>query len=106
LREVFGEAPVQRCIRHKERNVLPHLPERERPPVKRRLRAAWAEADHGRARERLRALAADLEHSHPGAAGSLREGLEETLTLTRLGISGSLKRTLESTQPLRVDDRV
>ena len=54
---------------------------------------------HGRARERLRALAADLEHSHPGAAGSLREGLEETLTLTRLGISGSLKRTLESTNP-------
>ena len=99
IRQVFGEAPVQRCIRHKERNVLAHLPERDRPPVKRRLRAAWAEADHGRARERLRALAADLEHSHPGAAGSLREGLEETLTLTRLGISGSLKRTLESTNP-------
>src|SRR3954447_20422634 len=78
IRQVFGEAPVQRCIRHKERNVLAHLPERDRPPVKRRLRAAWAEADHGRAREQLRALAADLEHSHPGAPGSLREGLEET----------------------------
>ena len=76
-----------------------HLAERDRPPVKRRLRAAWAEADHGRARERLRALAADLDRSHPGAAGSLREGLEETLTLTRLGIGGSLKRTLESTNP-------
>lgn len=99
IRQVFGEAPVQRCIRHKERNVLEHLAERDRPPVKRRLRAAWAEHDHGRARERLRALAADLDRSHPGAAGSLREGLEETLTLTRLGISGSLKRTLESTNP-------
>jgi len=99
IRQVFGEAPVQRCIRHKERNVLEHLPERDRPPVKRRLRAAWAEADHGRARERLRALAAELEHSHPGAAGSLREGLEETLTLTRMGITGSLKRTLASTNP-------
>lgn len=99
IRSVFGEAPVQRCIRHKERNVLGHLAERDRPPVKRRLRAAWAEPDHGRARERLRALAADLDRSHPGAAGSLREGLEETLTLTRLGISGSLKRTLESTNP-------
>jgi len=99
IRQVFGEAPVQRCIRHKERNVLDHLPERDRPPVKRRLRAAWAEADHGRARERLRALAADLDRSHPGAAGSLREGLEETLTLTQLGIGGSLKRTLESTNP-------
>ena len=97
IRQVFGGAPVQRCIRDKERNVLEHLAERDRPRVKRRLRAAWAEADHGRARERLRALAADLEHGHPGAAGSLREGLEETLTLTRLGISGSLKRTLEST---------
>ena len=99
IRQVFGEAPVQRCIRHKERNVLEHLAERDRPPVKRRLRAAWAETDHGRARERLRALAADLDRSHPGAAGSLREGLEETLTLTRLGIGGSLKRTLESTNP-------
>ena len=99
IRQVFGEAPVQRCIRHKERNVLEHLAERDRPPVKRRLRTAWAEADHGRARERLRALAADLDRSHPGAAGSLREGLEETLTLTRLGIGGSLKRTLESTNP-------
>jgi transposase-like protein len=99
IRQVFGEAPVQRCIRHKERNVLEHLAERDRPPVKRRLRVAWAETDHGRARERLRALAADLDRSHPGAAGSLREGLEETLTLTRLGIGGNLKRTLESTNP-------
>ena len=48
IRQVFGEAPVQRCIRHKERNVLEHLAERDRPPVKRRLRTAWAEADHGR----------------------------------------------------------
>ncbi len=99
IRNVFGEAPVQRCVRHKERNVLAHLPERDRPVVKRRLRAAWAEPDHGRARERLRALAGELDRTHPGAAGSLREGLEETLTLTRLGVGGSLKRTLESTNP-------
>ncbi len=44
-------------------------------------------------------LAQELERSHPGAAGSLREGLEETLTVTRLGIRTSLKRTLESTNP-------
>ncbi len=99
IRSVFGEAPVQRCVRHKERNVVGHLPERDRPPVQRRLRAAWAEPDHGRAGERLRALASELERTHPGAAGSLREGLEETLTLTRLGITGTLKRTLESTNP-------
>ena len=99
IRNVFGEAPVQRCLRHKERNVLDHLPERERPAVKQRLRRAWALDDHDRALEQLRALARELERSYPGSAGSLREGMEETLTLTRLGVGGNLKRTLESTNP-------
>jgi putative transposase len=100
IRTVFGErAPVQRCVRHKERNVLDHLPERDRPAVKRRLRRAWAESDHARALDGLRALAAELDRSHPGAAASLREGMEETLTLTRLAIRGNLKATLESTNP-------
>ena len=100
IRDVFGQdAPVQRCIRHKERNVLEHLPQRGRPPLKRRLRQAWANPDHKRALDQLHALAAELERSHPGAAGSLHEGLEETLSLTRLGIRGNLKRTLESTNP-------
>jgi transposase-like protein len=99
INAVFGTTPIQRCIRHKERNVLEHLPERDRPAVKRRLRAAWAEPDHSRALERLQTLAGELDRTHPGAAGSLREGLEETLTLTRLKISGPLKRTLESTNP-------
>lgn len=99
IRAVFGEAPVQRCVRHKERNVLDHLPEREPPAVKQRLRRAWAADDHGRALDQLQALAAELDRSYPGAAGSLREGMEETLTLTRLGVTGSLKRTLESTNP-------
>src|SRR2546428_3533649 len=48
IRSVFGEAPVQRCVRHKERNVLDHLPERDRPAVKQRLRRAWALEDHDR----------------------------------------------------------
>ena len=99
IRNVFGEAPVQRCVRHKERNVTDHLPERERPTVKLRLRRAWALDDHTRALDQLRQLAGELERTYPGAAGSLREGLEETLTLTRLGVTGSLKRTLESTNP-------
>ena len=97
IRSVFGEVPVQRCVRHKERNVLEHLPERDRPLVKQRLRRAWALDDHARALDQLRQLAHDLEHTHPGAAGSLREGMEETLTLIRLGVTGSLKRTLQST---------
>jgi putative transposase len=94
-----GSTPVQRCVRHKERNVLDHLPERDRPPVKQRLRRAWARDDHERALDELRSLAGELERSHPGAAASLREGLEETLTLQRLGIRGSLKQTLASTNP-------
>ena len=65
---VFGPVPVQRCVRHKERNVLDHLPERDRPAVKRRLRAAWKLTAHDAAIERLEALAAELAHSHPGAA--------------------------------------
>ncbi len=98
--EVFGPVPVQRCVRHKERNVLDHLPERDRPAVKTRLRRAWASDNHALALDGLRTLASELEHSHPGAAASLAEGLEETLTLTRLGISGRLKKTLASTNPI------
>jgi transposase-like protein len=97
VRAVFGEVPVQRCIRHKERNVMGHLAERDRPQVKARLRRAWAETDHARALEQLRVLAGELDRTHPGAAGSLREGMDETLTVIRLGIRGKLRRTLEST---------
>jgi putative transposase len=99
IRSVFGEVPVQRCVRHKERGVLDHLPERDRPAVKMRLRRAWAESDHDRALAQLQLLAQELERSHPGAAGSLQEGMAETLTLIRLGIGGRLRRTLQSTNP-------
>src|SRR5204862_1835053 len=93
------EVPVQRCVRHKERNVIRHLAERDRPPVLARLRRAWAETDYDRALEQLTRLASELDRAHPGAAASLREGMEETLTVIRLGIKGKLKRTLESTNP-------
>jgi putative transposase len=100
IRQVFGdEVPVQRCVPHKERNVLELLPERDRPPIKRRLTQAWQETDHGKALEQLKRLAVELEYDHPGAAASLREGMEETLTITRLRITGKLKRTLQSTNP-------
>jgi transposase-like protein len=100
VNEVFGPVPVQRCVRHKERNVLDHLPERDRPAVKSRLRKAWASENHQQALDGLRLLASELDRSHPGAASSLLEGLEETLTLTRLGIRGKLKTTLQSTNPI------
>jgi len=79
--------------------VLEHLAERDRPTVKRRLRRAWKLDDHDKALADLQLLAGELDRSHPGAASSLREGLEETLTLTRLRITGKLKATLESTNP-------
>jgi putative transposase len=100
IRQVFGnDVPVQRCVQHKERNVLDHLPERDREPVKLKLRRAWKETDHDRALEQLNTLALELDHAHPGAAASLREGMEETLTVTRLGVTGKLKLTLQSTNP-------
>jgi hypothetical protein len=65
-----------------------------------KLRNAWADPDHARALASLKALAAQLEKVHPDAAGSLREGMQETLTLTRLGVTGALRRTLSSTTPI------
>ena len=98
--QVFGErAPCQRCIRHKERNVLDHLAEGDREIVKRRLRGAWALDDHRVATQRLEVLARELARSDPGAAASLREGLAETVTVQRLGASEQLRSTLASTNP-------
>lgn len=97
----FAEyALIQRCRVHKRRNVLDHLPERERTFIGRKLDRAWVEPDADRAEAELRALARHLEARHPGAAASLREGLEETLTVTRLGLPPNLLRTFKSTNPI------
>jgi transposase-like protein len=98
--QVLGPVPVQRCVHHKERNVLDHLPEADRDLVRRRLRVAWKSNDHELALAGLTKLADELAHSHPGAAASLREGLAETLTLQRLGCHEQLRRTLASTNPI------
>ena len=79
--------------------MLDHLPERDRDTVKRRLRQGWQETDHDIALEQLTALALELDRPHPGAAASLREGMEETLTVIRLGVTAKLQRTLQSTNP-------
>ena len=76
-----------------------HVPERDRQATKARLRRAWKETSHESALEQLNTLALELDHAHPGAAASLREGMEETLTVTRLGLTGKLKLTLQSTNP-------
>ena len=101
IKDVFGEhALCHRCHRHKERNVLDLLPEAERPRILGRIRGAWAPADVHEAEEKLEALACELERSWPDAAGSLREGMPETLTLMSLGIDGKLAKTLSSTNPV------
>jgi len=100
IKDVFGEhALVHRCHRHKERNVTDLLPERDRDAVRARMRAAWQMTDAELAQQRLELLAAELDRTWPDAAGSLREGMPETLTLMRLGISGQLAKTLCSTNP-------
>jgi putative transposase len=100
IKDVFGEhALVHRCHRHKERNVTDLLPERDRPTIVARIRGAWALMDADLAEQRLKLLASELERTWPDAAGSLREGLPETLTLMRLGIHGQLAKTLCSTNP-------
>jgi len=97
----FGTyAVIHRCREHKRRNVLEHLPQTERMFVSRKLNKAWSEPDARRAEAQLRALAKHLETKHPGAAASLLEGLEETLTVTRLGLNGSLLDTFKSTNPI------
>src|SRR5215203_4243444 len=63
------------------------------------MRAAWALTDPELARQRLELLASELDRTWPDAAGSLREGMHDTLTLMRLGITGKLATTLCSTNP-------
>ncbi len=101
VRDVFGDqAVIARCRVHKERNILDHLPEAERPWVRRKLRAAWANPNADQAQAALKALAGQLERVNPDAAASLREGLAETLTVTRLGVTGALLKTVMSTNPV------
>lgn len=101
VKDIFGDsAAVQRCQVHKKRNVLDHLPESERPVISRQMTLAYREFDEDAALKMLNLLAHNLEYKYPSAAASLREGLEETLTVHRLKIPGLLRRTLCSTNPI------
>jgi len=98
--DVFDRPVIQRCQLHKIRNVRDRLPERLRPVVTARMRRAYHADSVLAAEAELTALAAELERTHPGAAGSLREGLTETLTVLRLGVPPTLARSLRSTNPI------
>jgi putative transposase len=96
--DTFGErALIHRCHQHKKRNVTDALPERIRASVRSAMNQAYATRDPKRARRLLENLARRLESAHPGAAGSLREGLEETLAVMRLELPETLERVLSST---------
>jgi putative transposase len=98
--EVFDHPIIQRCQLHKLRNVTDRLPDAVASTVAKRMRAAYRNPDSLIAQAELEALARELDRSHPGAAGSLREGLAETLTITRLGVPPTLARTLRSTNTI------
>jgi putative transposase len=101
VRKVFGEqALIQRCTLHKRRNVADHLPEREKELVDRKLVRAFTHPDPDLGLRAARELATSLQRTHPSAAASVREGLEEMFTVRRLGLSDALERTLTTTNPV------
>ena len=95
--DVLDHPVIQRCQLHKIRNVKDHLPQRLRTTVGRRMTDAYHAGSALEAEAALLALAKELDRTHPGAAASLREGLDETLTVLRLGVPPTLARTLRST---------
>jgi len=97
---VFDRPLIQRCQLHKIRNVEGHLDKATAATVAKKMRAAYRDPSPLHAEATLEALARDLERSHPGAAGSLREGLGETLTVNHLGVPPTLARTLRSTNAI------
>ncbi len=96
--DILGtDTHVQRCTVHKKRNVLSYLPKNLQGVVSRRMTEAYSMNDAVKAKERLLSIAQDLEQEHSSAAKSLREGLDETLTLHRLNLPLALRKSLQST---------
>jgi putative transposase len=103
---VFGDrALIQRCQVHKRRNLLEHLPQQDRGWVNARLSTAWALPDADRAQRELEALAAELAVKCPGAAASLREGVDQTLTVQKLRLLAPLRRGLRTTNAIEALNR-
>lgn len=92
---------MQRCQAHKRRNVEAHLSDKHHEALRRQLNAAYQETDHPRAVKSLRTTVSWLKRLNPDAAASLEEGLEETLTVVRLGLPELLRKTLATTNPIK-----
>ena len=98
VRATFGDAAlVQRCQVHKTRNILEYLNDRQRPWAQAILRRAYQSAEVKTAQRLVLDLARRLETEHPSAAESVREGLDETLTVLTLNLSARLRRSLATT---------
>ena len=101
VERVFGEqVEVQRCQIHKRRNVREYLPENCQRDYDRRMRNAYAMSNYAEAKEALEKIFRQLQRINPSAARSLEEGLEETLTVHRLGVGAVLRRKLATTNPI------
>jgi len=93
-------AVVQRCIWHKRENVVSYLPRSEQPYWRRRLHRAYDRPTYAEAKAALMAIFRDLEQKNQSAASSLAEGMEETLTLHRLGVYSILGLSFKTTNCL------
>jgi putative transposase len=101
IAKMFGsDATVQRCQQHKRRNVLAHLPKEHQNAIDARISGAYRMSDYHAAKKSLELTVKHLEKLNPSAAASLKEGLEETLTVHRLGVTGLLRKTLSTTNPI------
>lgn len=100
-RNVFGEhAIIQRCQAHKIRNVVDQLPDEMKPSVRQAMRDAYSANDADRAHTMLKNLVRRLHDKHPGAAASLEEGLDETISVKRLRLPKKLERQLSTTNAI------
>jgi transposase-like protein len=101
VRDVFGaRALVQRCQVHKGRNVTEHLPTAAAAAARKVMSQAYRSKDVTKAKKLLEGLARQLQSRHPSAAASLKEGLDETLTVMAMGLPDALERTLSTTNPI------
>lgn len=101
VKESFGgRTEIQRCQLHKKRNVEGYLPETEKHRVIDEMNTAYAEFEYREAKQKLEKLANSLEYKYPSAASSIREGMEETLTLHRIKVPGLLRVSLSTTNPI------
>jgi putative transposase len=101
VKKVFGDnAVIQRCQVHKIHNVESHVANKHQPEVQRRLNEAYAQVHHADAKRLLLNTVAWLQTINPDAAASLKEGLDETITVIRLGLQGELKRFFATTNAI------